>query len=590
MADTTVYIVIAIYMLLMVMVGLIMRRLNSNISDYFRSACKGTWWLVGASTFMSAFSALTFSAAAGVAFESGWSISIVYISASIGFIINAIWLAPKFRQMRAITGAHVIEDRFGRLTQQFYAWTGVFLGVMYAALFLYGLSIFISTVFGLPITMVVVVIGLVVLLYSVTGGSWAVMSTDFLQALILIPITLLMAYLALKAVGGWNAFLDRTTEPGLAEDFAMFCSPDRFGGRYTLLWSAAMLIERLIGYNTLHSSARYFAVKDGWEARKAAWLGAALMAGGAVIWLIPPMVGRMLYENQILAMPLAKPAESAYAVVCMQLLPKSLIGIMVVAIMASTMSSMDTGLNRNAALFTRDIYPMICKWMGTKPAEGQALLRRGQAFSLVLGLIIIFISLYCVSQEGLGVFEQTQTVSAAIGAPMAIPMLFAVFIRRAPWWSAIFSFACALVPSSIGVMLGWSYTRMVFWNVSIGTAGFLVTMPFWRYASTAYRAKVEAFFEQMYRPVDFLREVGVGNDPQQLAVMGRFALGIGVLIALLALISQNGHDRLCVLFVACFGVCVGSLLIYAGRRMSHAIDAVTHPDTFGDLQEGIKVN
>lgn len=571
MVDTTVYVVIVIYILFIVALGFITRLLNKDISDYFRGGCKGTWWLVGSSTFMASFSALTFSGGAGAAFESGWSIGVVYFSGALGFVFHALWLAPWFRQLRAITGPEVINDRFGQVTQQLYAWLHVILGIVYASLFLYGLSIFISAVFGFPITIVVCVIGAVVTIYSVTGGVWAVMGTDFLQALILIPITILMAYLALKAVGGWDGFLERTHDPELASDFALFNQPGDFSaGRYTMVWSIAMLIKILIGYGTMNGAVRYFSVKDGREARKAAWLSAVLMALSGVLFFIPPMVARMLYADEVLASQLAKPAESAYAIVSLNLLPPGLIGIMVVAIMAATMSSVDTGLNRNAAIFIRDIYPLFCRLIGRKGVEGRALLRRGQAFSLVLGMTIIAMSVYFVNQKGLGVFEHIQTVGAALASPLAVPMLLALFIRRAPWWAAIVSIVCALIPSIVGMVAGWTFAQLVFSTTGTGIIVFLLSTPFWRYASTQYRDKVEAFYDKMHRPVDFEREVGAGNDPQQLIILGRFALCIGVLISLLAILPQDGHDRMCVLFVAGFVASAGSLLIYAGKRTSNA--------------------
>ncbi|HAI11983.1 MAG TPA: hypothetical protein DCM28_09785, partial [Phycisphaerales bacterium] len=197
--------------------------------------------------------------------------------------------------MRAITVPQVIEQRFGRVTQQFYAWINVVLGLIYAALWLYGLAIFVSAVFGLPIQGVVIGVGLVVLIYSVIGGSWAVMSNDFLQTIILIPITLLVAYLALDAIGGLSSFWDQSMHGEHAAEFAVINTPQQFDGRYTLIWAIAMFIKNVIGYNTINSSVRYFSVKDGREARKAAWLGCGLMTIGAVIWMIPPMVGRLLY-------------------------------------------------------------------------------------------------------------------------------------------------------------------------------------------------------------------------------------------------------------------------------------------------------
>ena len=61
MSETSVeYVVIGCYLAVLVGVGMVFRRFNENVSDYFRNGCKGTWWLVGSSAFMTAFSAVDF--------------------------------------------------------------------------------------------------------------------------------------------------------------------------------------------------------------------------------------------------------------------------------------------------------------------------------------------------------------------------------------------------------------------------------------------------------------------------------------------------------------------------------------------------
>ena len=115
------YWTIGIYMLFLVGMGLVQKRLNTDSSDYFRGGCRGTWWLVGTSAFMSGISAYTFTAAAGVAFDAGFSSLIVYMGNTIGFIVCAIFIAHKFRQLRVVTTADVIEIRFGNTTRKFYA-------------------------------------------------------------------------------------------------------------------------------------------------------------------------------------------------------------------------------------------------------------------------------------------------------------------------------------------------------------------------------------------------------------------------------------------------------------------------------------
>jgi Na+/proline symporter len=502
-----------------------------------------------------------------VAYESGWSVMVIYLANSAGFLLNAVWLAPWFRQMRAITVPQVIEQRYNEVTRQVYAWLNLVLGLIYSALWLMGLAIFSSAVFGFDLVTVIIVVGLVVVVYATAGGSWGVMSTDFLQTLILMPITLLVAYLALDAVGGVSAFFGGIRDAGLSESFRMFKGPESGTVTdYTYLWAAAMFFKNVIGYNTINSSVRYFAVKDGREARKAAALGGVLMTLGAVVWVIPPMVGRLLYEGQIDGMAISKPAEAAYAVVSMNLLPTGMTGLMVVAMFAATMSSMDTGLNRNAAIFTCDIYPLICRALGVRAIEGKPLLRLSQAVSLTFGTMTILLAIYLSRAEGKGVFEHMLTLGAVMSLPMSVPLLLAMFIRKTPSWAALASIAGASIPSAIGLFGKWEFANQVFINLGVGALIYTATIPFWWLESPAYKQKAEAFFDQMHRPIDFATEVGVGNDGSQLKLMGGFAVAIGLFIASLMILPNPLPGRLAILFVAGCVAGVGALLYWVGRR------------------------
>jgi len=258
---------------------------------------------------------------------------------------------------------------------------------------------------------------------------------------------------------------------------------------------------------------KYFGVKDGWSARKAAALGGVLMLIGMCVWFIPPMTARMLYEGQVLANDsLPKPAEASYAVAAIQLLPTGMTGLMVVAMFAATMSSMDSGLNRNAAIFTRDVYPALCGLVRAKPSEDpRKMFILGQIFSFIFGISIIGLSLYFAASEGKGIFGWMLDVGALLAMPMAIPMLLALFVKRAPWWSAIFSVGVTLIPSVLAFFDYpdvWTYQMKIGVGCAVGMGSFLVTVPFWRTATPTYRAQVDQFYTTMHTPIDFEKEVG----------------------------------------------------------------------------------
>ncbi|QDU70743.1 sodium:solute symporter family transporter [Mucisphaera calidilacus] len=587
--------VIAGYLLLLVTIGFVLQRLNSDVSDYFRSGCRAKWWMVGSSAFMTAFSAWTFTGGAGAAYTAGLSVTVIFFANVLGFLIQAAFLAGWFRQLRAVTFPEVLRDRFGHLTQQFYAWITVPLQLCYAAVWLWGLATFISSVFGYDINTVILVTGLVVLVYSLFGGSWAVMATDFLQTLILMPITILVTVLCLIELGGITGLIDGIRDAGLASDYAMVNAPDRFDNEdYTWSWLFAVVVYKIINHSALEVSQKYFAVKDGREARQAALLAAVMSFVGVFIWFIPPMAAAILIPDQIEALSLKNAAEGSYALISMNLLPAGLTGVMVVAMFSATMSSMDSGLNRNAAIFTRDMYPTLSRLVGMEPAEGKALLHIGQLFSCAFGFGIIALAYYFAQSEGKGVFQVMLDIGGLLTLPMFIPMLLAIFVRHVPWWSAIFAVLAAFVPSSIAFLSGkypeyidwltpylpeflgymtdgnWTYAQKIFTNTLVGSTAFFITMPFWHGSTDEYRQRADAFYKKMHTPVNFEEEVGEANDDHQRLVVGVFAVVMGSFICLLLLLPNDIKGRLGILFVGGFVLTAGIFLLRSAQRAATA--------------------
>ncbi len=272
------------------------------------------------------------------------------------------------------------------------------------------------------------------------------------------------------------------------------------------------------------------------------------------------------------ALELSKPAEGAYALVSLSLLPNGLIGLMAVAIFAATMSSMDTALNRNAAIVTQDIYPSVCRLFGKVPTEGRVRLWIGRLLTIAFGGLVIAISLSFAENDDKGVFEIMLALGAMLGIPLAVPMMLCLFFRRVPAWAAVFSVSVALIPSFLGFysesFFGekWNFQTQVFLNVVTGALAFAATRLFWRGTDRAYRDRVDRFFTDMRTPVDFAREVGEGNDDVQLRLLGRFGLAIGIFIALLALVPNSLGGRVSILGIAVFVLGIAAAMLWTGWR------------------------
>jgi len=568
------------YFALLLSIAFAFRRMNRDGDDYFRSGSQGSWWLVGMSTYMASFSAYTFTGLAGAAYVAGYSASTNFIANIIGFGLNGLFLAAWLRQLRVTTAPEVIRDRFGPRAELLYSVVGNFFGVLYAAMTLYTLCIFASTVFGLPLIPTIITVGAVVMFYSVLGGRWAVMGADFVQGMILIPITVLLAWLCLRAVGGVDGFFTAVESRGLTDEFA-FIKPPRedLNYNFTAPWVLASTIVLLCDRLSLNAAPRYFSCRDGRHASGAGWMVAGLMAASTVVFFLPPMVARLLYSDAVAAAAVPKAAEASYAVASMQLLPEALMGLMVVAIFSATLSTMDSGLNLFAAVFAKNIQPAYRRWRGQPPVEGAALVRVGEGLTLLSGCTIVGIACYFAAAEGKGAFELMLELGALLGIPMSTPLVLGLFTRRAPRRAAVWSMLSALGVSFVSYLTGrvdfvrdllgaWTYDQKVFVTILTGVVGYFATY-LARRDSPEDQARTAEFYRRMRTPVDFEREVGSRPGQRSQAwILGWFSLATGAAVSLLVFPTEGWawNGKLGVLSIAGFQMLIGSVLLWAGRR------------------------
>src|SRR6266496_2543147 len=333
-ANLVDYSVIGIYGLLMVVVGLFVMRFNRGAAEYFRGGSRIPWLVAGLSCFMSGFSAWTFTGAAGVAYSHGIAAIGLYIGNSASFLLGYFVFATRWRCSRVTTVMEYLADRFNSLTHQTFSWVMIFFQLFTSASTLYGLSLFISTACGLPVTWTIIGAGSLIVFHSLIGGLWAVVVTDFLQASILMPFCLVIVITSLAKVGGVAGLVH-----SLPPEMKTLHWSGEFGWVYLVSWTVMVSF----GYNTSAMAQRYFSVDDERSARKVALLCCGVFTLGAFLWFIPPMVMRILYPDLHAVWPsLANPGEASYAVASLTLLPHGLIGIMLAAMFSATRSEEHT--------------------------------------------------------------------------------------------------------------------------------------------------------------------------------------------------------------------------------------------------------
>ena len=573
------YLVIGFYFVFMAAVGWVCRKFIGNTSDYFRGGGKMLWWMAGCTAFISQFSAWTFTGAASKAYQDGPVIMVIYFSNALGFFINYLFFAPRFRQMRVVTAIQAIRARFGRVNEQFFTWVQLPIGILYAGIWLSGLSVFISAAFGMNLYTTVILAGSVVLIMAVIGGSWAVAAGDFIQTLVLMPITLVTAFLAIAQVGGWSSFLDKLPRHHLHWTE---------GAREEILylWIFAIVIKQFISTNNMMEASRYLNAKDGREAKKAALLAAILFIIGPIFWFIPPMVARIVHPDLHTMFPgLKNPAEAAFVVAGVDNMPAGMLGLLISGIFGATMSHMDIGLNKNAGFFVKNFYQVLIR----PHAHEKEMLYVSKIVTLIFGVLVILSALAFSTWE-IGLFNLMLLFGGLIAVPSCIALIWGVLVKSAPAWagwsSVLVGFATSLVakqfltPAWLQQAMDWTDLPLtkregddwllltgVLLNVIVCSAWYLGSCLFAKFRSPQEVEQVEKFFQQMRTPVDFDKEEGTANDAQQYRTLSRMSLVYGSFISVLVLIPNTPLGRLGMFTCAGTMLLVGGLLYWNCKRL-----------------------
>lgn len=121
--------------------------------------------------------------------------------------------------------------------------------------------------------------------------------------------------------------------------------------------------------------------------------------------------------------------DATYLVFVRNEMPAGMIGLMMSAVFAATMSSMDSALNRNAGIFIKNFYQPIMN----KDADEKKLLLMSKFSTMTFGIIIIATSLFLSNLKGTSLFEMM--IGTLVAFPILIPSFLGFFVNKTPDWA-----------------------------------------------------------------------------------------------------------------------------------------------------------
>jgi SSS family transporter len=365
--------------------GLYIGRRQRSANDYFVAERSIPWWAVMFSVVASETSALTFISIPGLSYLGNLGFLQVVAGYILGRIVAANVLLPRYYQGQLVTAYALLEKRFGLATRRFTSIVFMVTRGMADSVRVFATAIPIALIIGGTVPKeyampgAIVLLGVLTIIYTYKGGMKAVVWTELLQASIYILGGIAAIVLLGKSVpGGWTSIFDTASANNKLKILDWYTGFDRphtvwaglLGGAFLSMASHGadqLIVQRLLSSRSLRDAQR------------------ALIGSGIAVFIqftLFLMVGIGLYAfYQGRAFPTS---DAIFPTFIIEQMPTGLIGLIVAAILAATMSTHSGAINSLAAATTHDIYLPLSK----KSADDAATLRFGKLSALAWGVVL----------------------------------------------------------------------------------------------------------------------------------------------------------------------------------------------------------
>ncbi len=202
------WIVLIISLLGIILYGIYKSRSSRNLEGYFLSDREMPWWLILLSIMGTQASAITFLSAPGQAYTDGMRFVQYYFGLPLAMVVLCITFVPLFHRLRLYTAYEYLEKRFDVKTRTFTAFLFLLQRGVSTGISVYAPSIILSSLLGWNIYITNVLMGGLLIIYTVSGGAKAVAYTQQLQLIIIFVSMFIAAYMVVSLLPEGVGFFD----------------------------------------------------------------------------------------------------------------------------------------------------------------------------------------------------------------------------------------------------------------------------------------------------------------------------------------------------------------------------------------------
>ncbi|MFD1671841.1 sodium:solute symporter [Agrilactobacillus yilanensis] len=397
-------VILIVYLIAVLLFGLYFSKKEMEGKEFFKGDGTIPWYVTSVSIFATMLSPISFMTLAGNSYAGSWLLWFAQLGLIIAIPLSVKFFLPIYARMDIDTAYDYLERRFNSKGLR---GVSAILFIVYQvgrmSIIMYLPSAALATLTGIDVNVLIILMGVVAIIYSYTGGIKSVLWTDFVQGAVLIVGVIISMFLLMRNIdGGFGSVAEQLANGKFLAKGESIFDPN-------ILKSSVFLLIVGSGLNILSSYAssqdivqRFTTTQSTKKLNKMLITNGVLSLGIATVFYL---IGTGLYVYYRLQNPSdpgnAIPQDQIFVYFIAYQMPVGLTGLVLAAIYAAAQSTLSTGLNSVATSWTLDIQDAISKKHRTDAQNT----RLARWISLGVGIFSIIISIVLAHSDIKSAYE-----------------------------------------------------------------------------------------------------------------------------------------------------------------------------------------
>ncbi len=456
------FVILVVYLAAVLFAGLHFAKKDMKGKEYFKGDGTVPWWVTSVSIFATLLSPISFLSLAGNSYAGTWIMWFAQLGMLLAIPLTIRFFLPIYSKLDIDTAYHYLELRFGSKGLRI---LGAVMFIIYQigrmSIIMYLPCMVLGSLTGINVNLLIVIMGVIAIIYSYTGGLKSVLWTDFIQgSVLLVGVTFTLFFLLFHLEGGMSAVFQAFSAEHkfLAVDQPIF-NPN-------ILKDSVFILIVGAGFNTMGSYVssqdivqRFTTTTDTKKLNKMMLTNGLLSIFIATAFYF---IGTGLYVfYQQNTLPPAAAQDQIFASYIAFELPVGITGLLLAAIYAAAQSTLSTGLNSVASSWTLDIQERLSK----KELSFEQQTKIGQYVSLAVGIFAIAVSIVLANGGVKSAYEWFNGFMGLVLGILIGTFILGAFTKVANTFGAVMAFIASsvvMVVIKYGVPAGtvsiWSYS------------------------------------------------------------------------------------------------------------------------------------